>query len=117
MFHVNAWSLPYSCAMVGAKMVFPGPHLDGKSVHQLFESEGVTMSAGVPTVWLGLLNYMKENKLRFSTLKRTLIGGSAYPPAMIKPFPAAYGVEVLPASGMHEISPHRTVSNLQSHPP
>ena len=65
MFHVNAWSLPYSCAMVGAKMVFPGPHLDGKSVHQLFESEGVTMSAGVPTVWLGLLNYMKENKLRF----------------------------------------------------
>ena len=55
MFHVNAWSLPYSCAMVGAKMVFPGPHLDGKSLHELFEQEEVTMSAGVPTVWLGLL--------------------------------------------------------------
>ena len=69
MFHVNAWSLPYSCTMTGAKMVFPGPHLDGKSLHELFEAEGVTMSAGVPTVWLGLLTYMKEKKLRFSTLQ------------------------------------------------
>src|SRR5216684_2617763 len=60
MFHVNAWSLPYSCAMVGVKLVFPGPHLDGKSLHHLFESERVTLSAGVPTVWLALLNYMKE---------------------------------------------------------
>ena len=67
MFHVNAWGLPYSCALAGAKLVFPGPHLDGKSLHELFEAEGVTMSAGVPTVWLGLLNYMKEKKLRFST--------------------------------------------------
>src|SRR5688572_8578990 len=83
MFHVNAWSLPYSCTMTGAKMVFPGPHLDGKSLHQLFESEGVTMSAGVPTVWLGLLTYMKEKKLRFSTLKNVVIGGSACPPAKI----------------------------------
>jgi fatty-acyl-CoA synthase len=68
MFHVNAWGLPYSCALVGAKMVFPGQHLDGRSLYELFESEGVTMSAGVPTVWLGLLNTMKEHKLGFSTL-------------------------------------------------
>src|SRR5262249_13131223 len=81
MFHVNAWSLPYSCTMVGAKMVFPGCHLDGKSLYELFESEGVTMSAGVPTVWLGLLAYLKQNNLRFSTMKSTVIGGSAGPPA------------------------------------
>ena len=60
MFHVNAWGLPYSCALAGAKLVFPGQHLDGKSLHELFEKEEVTMSAGVPTVWLGLLNFMKE---------------------------------------------------------
>jgi fatty-acyl-CoA synthase len=114
MFHVNAWSLPYSCAMVGAKMVFPGPHLDGKSVYQLFESEGVTMSAGVPTVWLGLLNHMKENKLRFSTLKRTVIGGSACPPAMLKAFQDDYGVQVLHAWGMTEMSPLGTVGTLKA---
>src|SRR5258705_8920497 len=114
MFHVNAWGLPYSCAMVGAKMVFPGQHLDGKSVYQLFESEGVTMSAGVPTVWLALLNYMKEHKLRFSTLKRTVIDGSACPPAMIKAFQADYGVQVLHAWGMTEMSPLGTVGSFKS---
>ena len=105
MFHVNAWGLPYSCALTGAKMVFPGPHLDGKSLHELFEGEAVTMSAGVPTVWLGLLNYMKENKLRFSTLKSVVIGGSACPPAMIRAFQEDYGVHVLHAWGMTEMSP------------
>src|SRR3989449_647762 len=105
MFHVNAWSLPYSCAMVGAKMVFPGPHLDGKSIYELFETEQVTLSAGVPTVWLALLNYMKEQKLRFSTLKRTVIGGSACPPAMLRAFQDEYGVQVLHAWGMTEMSP------------
>src|SRR5688572_29480536 len=112
MFHVNAWSLPYSCAMVGAKMVFPGPHLDGKSLHELFEAEGVTMSAGVPTVWLGLLNYMKEKRLRFSTLKRVVIGGSACPPAMIKTFQDEYGVQVLHAWGMTEMSPLGTAATF-----
>ncbi len=114
MFHVNAWSLPYSCPMVGAKMVFPGPHLDGKSLHALFEAEGVTLSAGVPTVWLGLLNYMKEHKLKFSTLKRTVIGGSACPPAMIRAFQDEYGVEVLHAWGMTEMSPLGTVTTLKT---
>lgn len=109
MFHVNAWGLPYSCPLAGAKMVFPGPHLDGKSLHELFEAEGVTMSAGVPTVWLGLLNYMQEKKLRFSTLKRVVIGGSACPPAMTRAFQEDYGVHVLHAWGMTEMSPLGTV--------
>ena len=114
MFHVNAWSLPYSCTMVGAKMVFPGPHLDGRSLYELFEGEGVTMSAGVPTVWLGLLSYMKENKLRFSTLKSTVIGGSACPPAMIRTFQDEYGVQVLHAWGMTEMSPLGTAGTLKA---
>jgi fatty-acyl-CoA synthase len=114
MFHVNAWGLPYSCALTGTKMVFPGPHLDGKTLHGLFESEGVTVSAGVPTVWLGLLNYMKENKLRFSTLKRTVIGGSACPPAMIRAFQEEYGVQVLHAWGMTEMSPLGTVTTFKA---
>jgi acyl-CoA synthetase (AMP-forming)/AMP-acid ligase II len=113
MFHVNAWGMPYSCALTGAKLVFPGQHLDGKSLHQLFEAEEVTMSAGVPTVWLGLLNYMKEQKLGFSTLKRVVIGGSACPPAMIRAFQDDFGVEVLHAWGMTEMSPLGTVTTFK----
>jgi 3-(methylthio)propionyl---CoA ligase len=114
MFHVNCWSLPYSCTLTGAKMVFPGPHLDGKSLHELFEAEEVTMSAGVPTVWLGLLGYMKEKKLRFSTLKRVVIGGSACPPAMIRTFQDEYGVQVLHAWGMTEMSPLGTAGTFKA---
>jgi len=113
MFHVNAWGMPYSCALTGAKLVFPGQHLDGKSLHELFESEEVTMSAGVPTVWLGLLNYMKAQKLGFTTLKRVVIGGSACPPAMIRAFQEDFGVEVLHAWGMTEMSPLGTVSTFK----
>jgi len=114
MFHVNAWGLPYSCPLAGAKMVLPGQHLDGKSLHELFEAEEVTMSAGVPTVWLGLLNYMKERKLRFSTLKRVVIGGSACPPAMIRSFQEEYGVQVLHAWGMTEMSPLGTACTFKA---
>jgi fatty-acyl-CoA synthase len=114
MFHVNAWGLPYACALAGAKLVFPAQHLDGKSLHQLFEAEEVTMSAGVPTVWLGLLNYMKEQKLKFSTLKRVIIGGSACPPAMIRTFQDEYGVEVLHAWGMTEMSPLGTATTFKA---
>jgi len=114
MFHVNAWGLPYACALSGAKLVFPGQHLDGKSLHELFESEEVTFSAGVPTVWLGLLNYMKEHKLRFTTLKRVVIGGSACPPAMIGTFQRDYGVEVLHAWGMTEMSPLGTAATFKA---
>jgi 3-(methylthio)propionyl---CoA ligase len=113
MFHVNAWGLPYSCALTGTKLVFPGPHLDGKSLHELFEAEHVTMSAGVPTVWLGLLNYMKESKLKFSTLKGVVIGGSACPPAMLRSFQEDYGVNVLHAWGMTEMSPLGTVCTFK----
>ncbi|MGC4365719.1 3-(methylthio)propionyl-CoA ligase [Hydrogenophaga sp. R2] len=114
MFHVNAWGLPYSAAAVGCKLVFPGPALDGKSVYELIENEKVTMAAGVPTVWQMLLGHMQQNNLRFSTLKRTVIGGSACPPAMINAFNDTYGVEVLHAWGMTEMSPLGTVCTLKN---
>jgi acyl-CoA synthetase (AMP-forming)/AMP-acid ligase II len=109
MFHVNAWSLPYVACMVGARLVFPGAGLDGKSLYELLEAEKVTLSAGVPTVWQGLLGYMEPQGLRFSTMKRSVIGGSACPPAMIKTFETTYGVHVLHAWGMTEMSPLGTV--------
>ncbi len=111
MFHVNAWGLPYSAAMVGAKLVFPGPALDGASLYELFEKEGVTFTAGVPTVWLALLQYMQANKLKLSTLKYAVIGGSAAPPAMIETFDKEFGVEVLHAWGMSEMSPLGSVNH------
>ncbi|HEV7912479.1 MAG TPA: 3-(methylthio)propionyl-CoA ligase, partial [Albitalea sp.] len=114
MFHVNAWGLPYSVPLVGAKLVFPGPHLDGKSLYELFETEKVTFSAGVPTVWLGLLTYVQQNKLKFSTFKRTVIGGSACPPAMMRTLEEEFGVEVIHAWGMTEMSPVGTVSKLKA---
>ena len=114
MFHVNAWGIPYSAALTGCKLVFPGPALDGKSVYELMETEGVTYSAGVPTVWQMLLGHMKANNLKFSTLKRTVIGGSACPPAMIAAFNDDYGVEVLHAWGMTELSPLGTLCTLKN---
>ncbi len=114
MFHVNAWGLPYSAAAVGCKLVFPGPALDGKSVYELIEGEQVTMAAGVPTVWQMLLGHMQAGGLKFSTLKRTVIGGSACPPAMIAAFNDTYGVEVLHAWGMTEMSPLGTVCTLKN---
>jgi acyl-CoA synthetase (AMP-forming)/AMP-acid ligase II len=113
MFHVNAWGLPYIACMVGAKLVFPGPALDGKSLHDLFEAEGVTVSAGVPTVWQGLLAHMEANALKFSTMRRTVIGGSACPPAMMEAFQERYDVHVLHAWGMTEMSPLGTVCTLK----
>ncbi|MCX7961419.1 MAG: 3-(methylthio)propionyl-CoA ligase [Burkholderiales bacterium] len=113
MFHVNAWGLPYSAAACGTKLVFPGQHLDGRSLYELFEAERVTMSAGVPTVWLGLLQFMDANRLKFSTLKRVVIGGSACPPAMMRKFADEYGVEVLHAWGMTEMSPLGCVNTLK----
>ena len=114
MFHVNAWGIPYSAALTGAKLVFPGAALDGKSVYELIEGEKVTYAAGVPTVWQMLLGHMKPGGLRFSTLKRTVIGGSACPPAMIAAFNDDYGVEVLHAWGMTEMSPLGTVCTLKN---
>ena len=114
MFHVNSWGLAYACPMVGAKLVLPGPQLDGRSLFDLFEAEKVTMSAGVPTVWQGLLTHVKQNDLKFSTLKSTVIGGSSCPPAMIRTFQDDYGVQVLHAWGMTELSPLGTVCHLKA---
>lgn len=114
MFHVNAWGLPYSAPLTGAKLVLPGPALDGKSLYELFEQEQVTFSAGVPTVWLGLLNHAAQNNLKFSSFRRTVIGGSACPPAMMKTLRHQYGVEVVHAWGMTEMSPLGTTCTLQS---
>ncbi len=113
MFHVNAWGIPYSAAATGAKLVFPGPALDGKSIYELLEAEGVTFAAGVPTVWQMLLSHMKPQGLKFSTLNRTVIGGSACPPAMMDTFMNAYGVKVLHAWGMTELSPLGTLGTLK----
>ncbi len=114
MFHVNAWGIPYSAALTGAKLVFPGPALDGKSIYELIEAERVTYAAGVPTIWQMLLGHMKPGGLKFSTLKRTVIGGSACPPAMITAFREEYGVEVLHAWGMTEMSPLGTLCTLKN---
>jgi fatty-acyl-CoA synthase len=113
MFHVNAWGLPYACALTGAKLVMPGPHLDGASLYSMFEEEGVTMSAGVPTIWLGLLQYLQGNKLRLSTVKRLVIGGAAAPPAMIRAFDEQFDITVLHAWGMTEMSPLGTVNTYK----
>lgn len=113
MFHVNAWGLPYAACATGAKLVFPGPALDGKSLYEIFEAEGVTVSAGVPTVWQGLLAHVEANGLSFSTMKRTVIGGSACPPAMLRTFEETYGVTVLHGWGMTEISPLGCVCSLK----
>jgi fatty-acyl-CoA synthase len=114
MFHANAWGLPFTAAMVGAKLVLPGAQLDGKSLHDLFEAEGVTLAAGVPTVWLGLLDHVESHGLEFSTLDRTVIGGSACPLAMIRTFRDKFGVEVKHGWGMTEMSPIGTISRLRS---
>ena len=109
MFHVNAWAIPYMATMVGAKLVLPGPQLDGASIYQLLEQEKVSYSAGVPTVWQGLLAHVETHGLKFSSMRRTLIGGSACPPAMIHTFQTRYGISVLHGWGMTELSPLGTV--------
>jgi len=114
MFHVNAWGIPYTAAATGCKLVFPGPALDGKSIYELLEAEKVTFAAGVPTVWQMLLGHLQQNNLRFSTLQRTVIGGSACPPAMIRMFKDTYGVTVLHAWGMTEMSPLGTLCTLKN---
>ncbi len=110
MFHVNAWGIPYAAPLVGAKLVFPGPGLDGASLYELFEKEKVNRSSGVPTVWLGIINYMKQNNLRFSTLEKTVIGGAACPPAMMRTLADEFGVTVQHGWGMTEMSPIGTIN-------
>lgn len=105
MFHANAWGLAFSAPAVGAKLVMPGARLDGESLHGLIEQEGVTFSAGVPTVWQGLLQHLGTTGKRLESLKRVLIAGSACPESIIRTLEDQYGVEVLHAWGMTETSP------------
>jgi fatty-acyl-CoA synthase len=113
MFHANAWGIPYSATLAGSKLVFPGPLLDGASIHELLVSEDVTFAAGVPTVWLALLNHWRETGTSVPTLKRTVIGGSACPQSMIEAFQEEFGVEVRHAWGMTEMSPLGSVSLIK----
>jgi len=110
MFHANAWGLPFTAAATGAKLVLPGARLDGASLYELLEAESVTMSAAVPTVWQGLLDYLTTNQLRLSTLRRVIIGGSAVTEGLVRGFRDGHGVDVLHAWGMTEMSPIGTVS-------
>lgn len=111
MFHVNAWNTPYSCLMVGIKQVFPGPRLDGEGLYEMLENEKVTYSAGVPTVWLGLLQHLRESGKTLTHLKKGMSGGSALPEALIRGF-LDYGVELQQGWGMTEMSPIGTVNVL-----
>ncbi len=113
MFHVNAWGLPYAAPLNGAKLVLPGAGMDAASLYELFESEGVTFSAGVPTIWLGLLQFMREGGRQFTSLRRTVVGGSACPPALMKAFEEELGVTIMHAWGMTETSPLGTAGHLK----
>ena len=110
MYHANAWGVVYSAPAVGAKLVLPGQRMDGESIYNLIEEEGVTYSAAVPTVWQMLLQYMQENGKRFTTLERVTIGGSACPESIVRTFRDEYGVDVIQGWGMTETSPLGTVS-------
>ena len=113
MFHANAWGTPYAAPMSGAKMVFPGPHLDGESLLELIEQEDITCSAAVPTVWLGILQYLKKTNKGLGVLERVAIGGTAAPPIMIRTLQEEYGVRVCHAWGMTEMSPLGTTGTLK----
>lgn len=112
MFHANAWGIAFGGPAAGSKLVMPGARMDGEAIYELLETEGVTFSAAVPTVWQGLLAHVREKGLTFSTLKRVLIGGSAVPESLIRAFHDGYGIEVVQGWGMTETSPIGTLSNL-----
>jgi 3-(methylthio)propionyl---CoA ligase len=112
MFHINAWCIPYAAPMAGAKLVLPGPKLDGPSLYELMEAEAVTISAGVPTIWQALLAHVEQGDLKFSTLRRTAVGGSAMPQALIAKFMDSYNVDVRHGWGMTETTAVATMGTL-----
>ena len=116
MFHANAWGLPYSAALTGAKQVFPGPHLDPGNLLDLFESERVTLTAGVPTIWFGILQVLDEdpNVYDLSALRAMLVGGAAAPKSMIQGFDERHGLRVLQGWGMTETSPLASIAHLRT---
>ena len=113
LFHVCGWGIPFAAPMNGAKLVLPGPRLDGASLYELFESEGVTYALGVPAVWLGFESYLSSSGKHCSTLQRLLSGGSAVPPSMVTAF-ACHGIEVRQGWGMTEMSPLGTTAALKA---
>jgi fatty-acyl-CoA synthase len=112
MFHINGWCIPYAALVGGAKLVLPGPRLDGAALHDMMEAEKVTVSAGVPTVWLGLIQHMEKHALRFSTLRRLVSGGSALPPPLIATMMGKYGLDVRHGWGMTETTAVATICAL-----
>jgi acyl-CoA synthetase (AMP-forming)/AMP-acid ligase II len=112
MFHINAWCIPYAAPIAGTKLVLPGPRLDGPSLYELMESERVTVSAGVPTIWQGLIAHLDQHGLRFSTMRRTGTGGSAMPLALIAKFNDQYDVDVRHGWGMTETTAVATMGAL-----
>ncbi len=113
MFHVQAWGIPYAAAMAGAKLVLPGPGLDGASLYELFDSERVTVTAGVPTIWFGLLDYLAKTGKTLDHLKCLTVGGAAAPLSMIEAFEETHGVDLIHAWGMTETSPVATTGRLK----
>ncbi len=112
MFHANAWGLNFLAPINGAKLVLPGPRLDGASLYGIIETEGVTWTAAVPTLWLSLLQYTNANNLKFSTLKEVLIGGAATPLSLARDFAIKHGVDIVPGWGMTETSPIGTLGGI-----
>jgi 3-(methylthio)propionyl---CoA ligase len=112
MFHACGWGIPYAAPMNGAKLVLPGPRLDGASLYELFETERVNYSLGVPTVWLGFETFLAASGARCSTLRRVLSGGSAVPPSMVEAY-ARHGIDMLQGWGMTEMSPLGTTAALK----
>ncbi len=109
MYHANAWGVTFAAPAVGAKLVMPGAKLDGASIHELLESEGVTMSCAVPTVWQGLLQHLDQTRAKLTTLRRVMIGGAACPESIIRGFKERYDVDVFHIWGMTETSPVATL--------
>jgi fatty-acyl-CoA synthase len=113
MFHANAWALAFSAPMVGAKLVLPGPKMDGDSICELLTDERVTMTAAVPTVWLALLQYLEQTGKTLPDMQRVIIGGSAAPRSMIEAFEKKYNITVIHAWGMTEMSPLGTLGTMK----
>ena len=112
MYHASAWGVPYGATLAGAKMVLPGQQLDGQRLSDLIEAEGVTLSSGVPTIWLGVMQHLEKTGGRLVTLKRLIVAGSACPPALITNFRERHGVEVNQMWGMTETSPLGAMNHL-----
>ena len=113
LFHANSWSLAFAAPMIGAALVMPGPKLDGPSIYELLESERVTMTAAVPTIWFALLQHLEKTGSRLTHLTRVAIGGSACPPAVIEAFERKYNVPVIHAWGMTEMSPVGSLCSIK----